>query len=74
MIVFTQSGAFIGADSIVGGGAWIGIGCGIMAAFIVHKLENRGADRATAYETSHMADVMTPLLQSNLVPLLEHKK
>ena len=74
MIVFTQSGAFIGAASIVGGGAWVGIGCGVMAAFIVHKPENRSADRAAAYQTSHMAEVMTPLLQSKLVPLLEHKQ
>ena len=32
-----KSGAFIGAASIVGGGARVGIGCGLMAAFIVQK-------------------------------------
>lgn len=69
-----KSGAFIGAASIVGGGAWIGIGCGLMAAFIVHKYENRVSDDNDKYNPGHMAKVMTPLLQSQLVPLLEHRK
>ena len=45
-----------------------------MAAFIVHKLENRASDETATYNASHMAEVMTPLLQNKLVPLLEHKK
>lgn len=69
-----KSGAFIGAASIVGGGAWIGIGCGLMAAFIVHKYENRLSDSDGKYDPSHMSGVMAPLLQSQLVPLLEHKQ
>ena len=69
-----KSGAFIGAASIVGGGAWIGIGCGLMAAFIVHKYENRVSDDDDKYDPGHMAKVMTPLLQSQLVPLLEDKR
>lgn len=70
----SKSWAFIGAASIVGGGAWIGIGCGLMAAFIVHKYENRVSDDDDKYDSGHMAKVMTPLLQSQLVPLLEHRK
>ena len=68
-----KSGAFIGAASIVGGGAWVGIGCGLMAAFIVQKYENRVREDDNLYDPSHMSKVMTPLLQSQLVPLLEHR-
>jgi len=68
-----KSGAFIGAASIVGGGAWVGIGCGLMAAFIVQKYENRVSEDDNLYDPSHMSKVMTPLLQSQLVPLLEHR-
>ena len=68
-----KSGAFIGAASIVGGGAWVGIGCGLMAAFIVQKYENRVSEDDNKYDPSHMSKVMTPLLQSQLVPLLEHR-
>ena len=68
-----KSGAFIGAASIVGGGAWVGIGCGLMAAFIVQKYENRVSEDENLYDPSHMSKVMTPLLQSQLVPLLEHR-
>ena len=70
----TKSGAFIGAASIAGGGAWICIGCGLMAAFIIHKYENRVSDDNDKYDPGHMAKVMTPLLQSHLVPLLEDKR
>ena len=68
-----KSGAFIGAASIVGGGAWVGSGCGLMAAFIVQKYENRVSKDDNFYDPSHMSKVMTPLLQSQLVPLLEHR-
>ena len=69
-----KSGAFIGAASIVGGGAWIGIGCGLMAAFIVHKYENRVSESDDKYDPDHMAKVMTPLIQSSVISLLELKQ
>ena len=69
-----KSGAFIGAASIVGGGAWIGIGCGLMVAFLVHKYENRVSNDDDKYDAGHMAKVVTPLLQSNIISLSELKR
>ena len=42
-----------------------------MAAFLVHKYENRGSNDDDKYDAGHMAKVMTLLLQSNIIPLLE---
>ena len=65
---------FGGDHRIFDGGAWIGIGCGLMAAFIVQKYQNRVSVEDDKYDPSHMSKVMSPLLQSQLVPLLEHQR
>ena len=54
--------------------AWVEIGCGLMAALIVQKYENRVSEDDDKYDPSHMSKVMTLLLQSQLVPLLDHRK
>lgn len=71
-----KSGAFIGTASIVGGGAWVGIGCGVMAAFIVHKMSPSNAKDKNAYDTNHMSNIMLPMLQREVLPLIrdENKK
>lgn len=67
-----KSSAFIATASLVGGAAWIGIGCGLMSMIIIHRMDKRYENK-DKYDPGHMSKIMTPLLQRNLNVLVVQK-
>ena len=51
-----KSAAFIGAASLVGGGAWVGIVAGLAAAVVVEKIKVKYSDNDEIYTADFMSD------------------
>ena len=68
-----KSAAFIGAASIVGGAAWLGVVAGISAAVVVEKIKVRFSDDEEIYTADFMSANLGNSLQKQVSQLIEDK-
>lgn len=68
-----KTAAFIGAASIVGGTAWLGVVTGITAAVVVDKIKARYSEEDEIYSAEFMAENLARTLPNQVSKLIESK-
>lgn len=67
----SKSVAFIGAASLVGGGAWLGVVAGLSAAVIVERMKSRVSENDEIYTTDFMSQNLIGNVELGLKKLIE---